>query len=61
MGGVSVMSVEPSWMGLVPFVKEDTEISPAPSPGEDTSEQAPAMKQEVILLVYYLSSQPLEL
>ena len=55
------MSMEPSWMGLVPFVKEDTEISPAPSPGEDTSEQAPAMKQEVILLVYYLSSQPLEL
>lgn len=37
--------------GISVFVKEDPEIS-APSPGEDTSEQAPDTKQEVILLVY---------
>ena len=34
------------------FMKEDPERSSAPSPGEDTSEQATDMKQEVILLVY---------
>lgn len=38
--------------GISVFVKEDPERSPAPSPGEDTSEQAPDTKQEVILLVY---------
>ena len=38
--------------GISVFVKEDPERSSAPSPGEDTSEQATDMKQEVILLVY---------